>query len=273
MTDTTPFATVAQLPPPPDLELAPDPWLTPVADLVAMLLDRLAAGRPYGQPVLPTGIAAFDGIDGGLAAGTLTALCAPPGADRGAAVLAAAVHAAEADHHVVLYALGATVAGLGAQVVSVISGVALHRLAAGPTDTEIAALAGAQRRLAGLPLQLMVGQTVSSHDIRAMSLSADDPVELIVVDNFPLLAHGGRATDLKHLAVDLNVAVLCSTTVVVGHDWLDQRWLDADLLSAADTIAWSDPGGTPTLVVAANHPSASERPDGQPPGGDPAAPS
>ena len=252
MTDTTPSATIAHLPPPPELEFAPDPWLTPAAELVAMLIDRLAAGRGYSQPVVPTGIAAFDSTDGGLVAGTLTVVCAPPGTDRTTPLLAAAVHAAEHDHRVVVYALGATVAELGAQVASVTSGVTLHRLGAGPTDTEMAALAGARRRLAGLPLQLMVGQTVTSHDIRALSLSADDAVELIVVDNFSLLAHGGRAADLKHVAVDVGVAVLCSTTVAASPDGLERSWLDGDLLSAADTITWADPGGTPTVVVAAH---------------------
>ena len=271
MTDTTPFATIAHLPAPPYLDLAPDLWLTPATDLMALLIDRLVAGPGTNGAVVPTGIAAFDRTDGGLAAGSLTVLCAPLGVDRSTALVAAAVHAAEHDRRVAVYALGATLGRLGAQVASVTCGVPVRRLGVvGPTDTAMAALAGAQRRLAGMPLLLIVGQTVTSHDIRAMSLAADDPVDLLVVDNFPLLAHGGRATDLKHLAVDLNVAVLCSTTVAVSHDGLEQHSLDGDLLCAADTITWADPAGTPTAIVAAHDPTAS-RPDSPTAGREPTA--
>lgn len=268
MTDTTPSTTIAHLPlPPADFGFAPDPWLTPAADLVDALIDRLRDGRRSTPAFIATGIAAFDSTGGGLSPGTLTVLCAPPGADRTTPLLAAAVHAAQHNHHVVCYELGAPVALLSARVASVASGVALHRLASGrPTDAEMAALVDAQRRLAGVPLHLIVGQTVSTHDIRAMCLSADDPPELIVVDNFSLLAHGGRATDLKHLAVDLNVAVLCSTTVVASDEGFEPRGPDGDLLTAADTITWAGSPGGLTLVERASYLSSQgEHDDGPPP--------
>jgi hypothetical protein len=254
MTDTTPSTTIVHLPPPPaEFGFAPDPCLTPAADLLDAVIDRLHDGRRCTPAVVATGIAAFDSTAGGLGAGMLTVVCAPPGADRTTPLLAAAVHAARQNHHVVVYALGATVAPFSARVASVASGVALYRLEAdAPTDAEMAALADAQRWLAGVSLEFMVGQTVSTHDIRAMCLSADDPPELIVIDNFSLLAHGGRATDLKHLAVDLNVAVLCSTTVPASCDGLEPGWPDGDLLNASDTITWAGPAGRVTLVESAS---------------------
>jgi len=105
----------------------------------------------------------------------------------------------------------------------------------------------AHNRLAAMPLEVMVGQTVSTHDIRALSMCADDPPELIVIDSYSLLAHGGHATDLKHLAVDLGVAVLCSTVLPAGQDGRPPV-LDADLVGAADTLAWSAGGPARRLV-------------------------
>jgi hypothetical protein len=266
MTDTTPTTTLTHLPlPPTDFGFAPDPWLTAAADLVDALIERLRDGRHSAEAVVATGIAAFDSDAGGLGVGTLTVECAPPGADRTTPLVQAAVHAALHDHNVVVYALGSTVAGLSARVASVASGVALQRLENGaPTDAEMAALAEAQRRLTAVSLQLIVGQTVSTHDIRAMCLSADDPPELIVVDNYPLLAHGGRATDLKHLAVDLNVAVLCSTTVFANDGRRDPQPLDGDLLAAADTITRVGSAGRLTPIEAASSRSRGDHRDGLP---------
>jgi len=266
MTDTTPTTTITHLPlPPTDFGFAPDPWLTPAADLVDALIDRLRDRRRCAPAVIVTGIAAFDNTSGGLGAGTLTVECAPPGADRTTPLLEAAVHAALHDHNVVVYALGSTVAGLSARVASVTSGVALQRLENGaPTDAEMAALADAQRRVAGVSLQFIVGQTVSTHDIRAMCLSADDPPELIVIDNYPLLAHGGRATDLKHLAVDLNVAVLSSTTVFANDDGRDPQRPDGDVLAAADTITRVGSAGRLTPIETASSRSDGDHSDGLP---------
>jgi hypothetical protein len=257
MTETMPAATISQLLPQPDLGgLEPDPWLTPAADLLGTLIDRLAQRRS-GPPHVPTGLAAFDHPDGGLVAGTLTALCAPPGADRTTPLLSAAMHAAEHNHVVVVYALGATAASVGGRLAALASGAPLGRLGAGAlTDADMAALVAAQRLLADLALELVVGQTVSSHDIRAEFLSRDDAPQLIVVDNQALLAHGGRASDLKHLAVDLNVAVLCSTTVPACRDGLKPADLDGDLLSAADTLTWAAGGGSPIALFCADDQTA-----------------
>jgi hypothetical protein len=160
------------------------------------------------------------------------------------------MHAAEHDHVVVVYALGATAASIGGRLAALASGVPLGRLGAGAlTDADMAALVAAQRRLADVALELVVGQTVSSHDIRAGSLSRDDAPHLIVVDNQALLAHGGRASDLKHLAVDLNVAVLCSTTVPTDRDGSEPADLDGDLLSAADTLTWAAGSRPPRALL------------------------
>lgn len=242
MTETMPAAaaTITTLLAPPDRldGLEPDPWLTPAADLLAALVDRLAQGRA-GPPVVPTGIAAFDHPDGGLIAGTLTALCGPPGADLTTPLLSAALHAAGHNHPAVVYALGATSTRVARRLAALVSAVPAGRLRAGAlTDADMATLGGARRQLATLPLELVVGQTVSSHDIRAGSLSRDDPPELIVVDNQALLAHAGQASDLKHLAVDLNIAVLCSRTVAEGGNSLERSGLDGDLINAVDTLTW-----------------------------------
>jgi hypothetical protein len=251
MSEPTHASTIAQLPPPPaGHELEPDPWLTPAADLLAALIDGLAATRP-SPPVVPTGITVLDAAEGGLVAGTLTIMCAPPGADRTTPLLSAALHAAAHDHPVIVYALGPATADVAALLGALVSGVPRRRLRAdATTDADLAVLSAARRRLADLPLEVMVGQTVSTHDIRAGCLSADDAPALIVVDNHVLLAHGGRTVDLKHLAVDLNVAVLSSTTLPAGTDGAQPAAVDADLLNAGDTLTWAATGRPPVVLFA-----------------------
>jgi len=179
-------------------------------------------------------------------------VCAPPGDDRTTPLLAAALHAAAHQHPVVVYALDATIASLAVRIGALATGIPEPGLRATATEADMAALGDARQQLAELPLDLVVGQAVSSYDIRAGMLSADDQPELIVVDNYTLLLHGARARDLKHLATDLNVAVLCSTTLA-GPSLLELSDLDADLLSAADTIA-SAAGADAPHVLLARHP-------------------
>jgi hypothetical protein len=228
-------ATVSHLPPPDVSGLGPDdPWLAFADDLLAGLIDRLRSAGTLALTVVPTGIDSFDGADGGLAPGTLTVVCARRAPDRTSALLAAALHAAGDRHPSIVYALGSPAGSVAAQLAAVALGV---ELASQPS-----ALEEARRRVAGLPLRVVVGQTVSSHDIRAQSLTADDPPELIVVDNLTLLAHAGRGVDLKHLAVDLHVAVIASTTVPASLERLDGAGLGADLLNAADRLVWAPVG-------------------------------
>ena len=228
-------ATVSYLPPPDVGGLEPDdPWLASADDLLAGLIDRLRSAGTLAPPVVPTGIDSFDGADGGLALGTLTVVCARRAAGRTTALLAAALHAAGDRHHSIVYALGSPPGSVAAQLAAAALGV--------ERASQLSALEDARRRVAGLPLQVVVGQTVSSHDIRAQSLTADDPPELIVVDNLTLLAHAGRGVDLKHLAVDLHVAVLASITVPASLERLDGAGLGADLLNAADRLVWAPVG-------------------------------
>jgi len=250
MTDLSTSATLAQLPPPPELGwFGPELSLTPAGDLLATLIEPFDAGTRPADPAVPTGIAAFDDPGGGLAAGSLTILCTPPGGIHTRLLLTAGLHATGRDHVVAVYALGATTARLATLLAALASGIGVGRLRAGElTETEREALLHARGHLAALPLSVMVGQSVSIEDIRALSLSADDAPEMIIIDRIALLAHGGRAAELKHLAVDLDVAVLCSTTLPTGPDGRDVRGLDAELVGACDTIAWAA-GGSPTILV------------------------
>jgi replicative DNA helicase len=245
MTDTTP--SFSDLPSPPDIEYPADTGLISAADLIATLITGVGDGHPAA---VPTGLMSIDEPSGGLLRGSLTLVCAAPGVDRTTPLLAAALHAAEQEHPVALFLPGATPTIVAAKLATAAAELDRSIDPDGERPiSDVVALTRIRQRLATLPMQFMVGQTLSGHDLRAASLSADDPPSLIVIDNFTLLTAGGSPSDLKNLAMDLNAALLCSTTVPAGHDGVDSFRPDAALLNAADTIAWANPTGVPLLTL------------------------
>jgi replicative DNA helicase len=247
MTDTTP--SFSDLPSPPDLGYPADPGLISAADLIATLITGVGDGHPAA---VPTGVRSIDDPHGGLFRGSLTLVCAAPSVDRTTPLLAVALHAADQEHPVALYLPGVTPAMVAAKLATAAAVAELDRSVDPDSEKSISdavALTRTQHWLATLPMRFMVGQTLSCHDLRAASLSADDPPSLIVIDNFTLLTDGGSPSDLKNLAMDLNAALLCSTTVPAGRDGVDSFHPDTELLNAADTIAWVNSTGVPLMSL------------------------
>jgi hypothetical protein len=236
---TNDHATITAIPPRPDFdndnfdsdndlaEASPEPWVTTAADLVAYLLADTADVRP---DFVATGIADVDGPLGGLAPGTLTAVIASPGPGATAAMAAAAHHAAYTGGHPTLfYPLRSTAAG--------IARVLAHTHAQGDPDSD--GVTGAVADLRTCPLYVSLGSPVTVSRIMADALDEDmDAPRLIVVDAVALLHPGRASRDLKTLALELNVPILCATTVhTSGADRpVTAADAPADLVAAADTI-------------------------------------
>jgi hypothetical protein len=229
---------ISALPPPPQLAGHIDsdlgePWVTTAADLIADLLTDPARG----ETLVATGNAALD-AGGGLAPGTLTALLAGPGPGATAAMAAVAHHAAyHLDLATLLYPLRCTAAAIATHLAH------SHRHdphRSGDGGGEVVA------QLRTCPLYVSVGSPITVSRIFADALDADmDPPKLIVVDAVGLLHPAGAGRDLKHLALELNIAVLCSATVrtatnraITGAD------APADIAASADTIVTLPTGRT-----------------------------
>ena len=81
MTDLITPVTPDQLPPPPEVGwFGPDLSLTPAVDLLAALIEAFDAGRGPAEPVVPTGIAAFDDPGGGSPPAPSRSCARPPAA-------------------------------------------------------------------------------------------------------------------------------------------------------------------------------------------------
>ena len=234
-----------QLLPPPDGSAAPpdDARLTRAADILYALLAHEASTPASLAGAVPTGIRAFDEPTGGLPLGTVTAVVAPPGSRSTRLLLRAALHAAARERPTLFCALDMTLASFAYGLADLVTGAA----AGGCDPTDDAALRNAAAELAELPLYVEVGNTISTHDVYVVA--ENELIDFVVVDNFRLLLPSGSATELKHCTTDLNVATLASTTRAGSDDEVDVRVLGADLLGAADTIAWCDPSEQSCRVV------------------------
>jgi hypothetical protein len=246
---TNDHATITAIPPRPDFDddlayPSPEPWVTTAADLVAYLLADTADVGP--EDFVATGIADIDGPLGGLAPGTLTAVVASPGPAATAAMAAAAHHGAcTGGHPTLFYPLRSTAAG--------IARVLAHTHAQADPDSD--GMTGAVADLRTCPLYVSLGSPVTVSRIMADALDDDmDAPRLIVVDAVALLHPGGAGRDLKTLALELNVPVLCSTTVnPSGADRpVTAADAPADLAAAADTIVALRP--LPLPATAASRP-------------------
>ena len=217
----TPAAVTAMPPPPPGTGSDTyDPWLTAAADLVAAAVEHHDKLPP---PRVPTGRPDLDDLE----AGTLNVLVSGPGPAATAAAVAAAHHAAY--HHqlpTLLYPLRSTLPQIAEHLARTHTGAHL--------DAETAA--ATIDALRDCPLYITAGSPVSVTRIHFDAVDPDLPApRLIVVDAVDLLLPAGAARDLKHLALELNVAVLCTTTTqattaVAAAD------VAASVTAAADTI-------------------------------------
>lgn len=242
-----PFTAIAAVPAPPSItpiSTLGEPWLSSAADLIATLAEHRDQPR---DTLVPTGHPELD-RRGGLAPGTLTALAAAPGPAATAALVAAAYHAAY--HHrlaTLVYPLRSTLPQIAEQV-------AAAHLGESP-GAGTASRAAAEMR--DCPLYVTVGSPIT---VTRIHFDAIDPEmaapSLIVVDGVDLLLPAGAARDLKHLALELNVAILCSTTVhrrvtgaATGGD------VGADISAAADTIVTIEAQPTPADQPSSRRPT------------------
>ena len=224
---TQPAHAITAIPPPPGFDHAAgvdDPWLSTASDLVAALVET----QGKAGTLVPTGHPDLD-RDGGLAPGTLSAIVAAPGPAATIALVAAAYHAAY--HHALttmVYPLRSTLPQIARHLAAIHHG-------ADPTADSIARAAA---ELCDCPLYVTVGSPITVTRIHFDAIDPDMTApSLIVVDAVDLLLPPGAARDLKHLALELNVAILCSTTVHGSADKaVSSSDVGADIAAAADTI-------------------------------------
>jgi len=172
-----------------------EPWLAAAADLLA------AAAETHPDSGPPRAVPTGDAHLGDLPAGTLTVITTPPGVAATATLFAVAYHAA---HRLrlptLLYPLRCT-----------LTQVAEHLAGAHGEVLDAA------RQLRDTPLYIGQGAAITVTRIHFDAVDPDiDPPRLIVVDALELLLPAGVARDLKHLALELNVPVLCSATAIAN---------------------------------------------------------
>jgi len=216
-------------PPPPGTGSdAYDPWMTTAADLLAA-----AAEHNDTQALLvPTGRDDLDALE----PGTLNVLVAPPGPAATAAVVAVAHHAAY--HHdlpTLLYPLRSTLIQIAWHLTFAHPGADLTD---GPAATTV-------DDLRACPLYITIGSPVTVTRIHFDAVDPDMAApRLIVVDAVDLLLPAGSARDLKHLALELNVAIVCTTTVRASAA-VASADVPASIAAAADTITALKPQARP----------------------------
>lgn len=199
-----------------------EPWMTTAADILAAASER--PGR--GQRLVPTGNEEL----GELAPGTLTVVVGPPGPTATAALVRVAHYSAYRHQRpTLLYPLRSTLHQLAGHLADAHS-------RSGDSTTDAAP--GVHRDLRECPLNISVGSRVSVTRIHFDAVDPDiDAPHLIVVDAVDLLLPAGACRDLKHLALELNAAVLCSTTVRCAPDGtVAPSDVPANVASIADTI-------------------------------------
>ena len=211
----TPEPTLTALPPPPPTAGDPgEPWLASAADLLAAARQHLDAAQhapiPTGHPDL-----------GAVAPGTLSALVVTPGAAATADLITVAYHAAHRHRFpTLLYPLRSTLAQIAGHLADIHTG-------------EVG-------ELRHTPLHITVGSPITATRIHFDAVDPDlEAPQLIVVDAVDLLLPAGAARDLKHLALELNVAIICSATA--RDDTAGCVAVSSDVAAAADTIVALQP--------------------------------
>ncbi|MDQ1429168.1 MAG: DnaB-like helicase terminal domain [Acidimicrobiaceae bacterium] len=227
-----------------------EPWMATAAEVLAALLDRHGSS---GDELVVTGNPAIDKPGGGgLAPGTLTALIGPPGPATTAAVAAAAHHAAHRQAVTTfLYPLRSTLPQLAAHLAHIHAGITVGLLNADPAAAHLAGLARAADDLRRCPLYITIGSPITVTHIHYDALDSDTPPRLIAVDAVTLLHPAGSGRDLKHLALELNVAILCATAVhITGKRPICAADAPPDIAAAADTIIAIQPTPVPGAPAA-----------------------
>ena len=173
---------------------------------------------------VPTGRSDLDNLE----PGTLNVLVAAPGPAATAAAVAVAHHAAY--HHqlpTLLYPLRSTLPQIAEHLARTHTGANL--------DAETAA--ATIDALRDCPLYVTVGSPITVTRIHFDAVDPDMAApRLIVVDAVDLLLPAGAARDLKHLALELNVAVLGTTTTIRATTTVTAADAPASVTAAADTI-------------------------------------
>ncbi len=185
-----------------------------------MARESLRSGRRLG---LPTGFMGFDYANGGLHAGELVILAARPGGGKTSIALQIAAHSAMKQRDVLFVSLEMSGAELMIRVLCGLATVDSAAIRTGRlTERDLGHLEQAGDQFAGAKLTIDDRASVTAADIRraARRCKRQGGLSLVVVDYLQRLTAadarakryeqvGAMTADLKTLARELNVPVLC----------------------------------------------------------------
>ncbi|HUZ78581.1 MAG TPA: replicative DNA helicase [Chloroflexota bacterium] len=196
---------------------------TPIAEVVTGYFDSLAAAQANAGKItgLPTSFQGLDNLLGGLQKSDLVVLAARPAMGKTALVLNVAENVARAGHAVAMFNLEMSAEQLVQRMIACRAGVNLQHLRnGGVDDLEYPRVIDAMRELSEIPIFFDDSGNLTVMELRskARRLSAEEPIELIIIDYLQLMH--GRGSDnrvqevseitrsLKSLARELNIPVL-----------------------------------------------------------------
>ncbi|MFG0320062.1 MAG: DnaB-like helicase C-terminal domain-containing protein [Planctomycetota bacterium JB042] len=193
----------------------------PIGTLAARVLAELDSGATANEAI-PSGLEPLDRITDGFHRGELILLGARPSVGKSSLATTIAGNVASAGRHVLVFSLEVPRKQAAANVLAARALVSTLYLRRGDVDEEerrrlegqVAQLAGARMRIDDDP-----SVTVARIRSRAARLAAESPLDLVIVDYLQLvsppkaenrnLAVASMSRDLKLLARELNVPVLC----------------------------------------------------------------
>ncbi len=153
-------------------------------------------------PGLPTGLASFDAITGGLQPGHLTVIAGRPGMGKTAFVMNAAMHVSiTLKKTVAVFSLQSTTKRLFERLLYSVAGVDAEKFRSGiPDRSDLREFTYALKMLAKVQILIDDDQGLSVHDLRERVRHWKNlhDVQLIVVDNMPRLEQGTRIESPRH---------------------------------------------------------------------------
>lgn len=182
--------------------------------------ERVAQGEVLG---IPTGIAEFDRITGGLQRGDFIMPAARPAVGKTALAISWAMHAVKRGHRTAVIELEMSDERLLDRVYSAETGLLARDIREGNlTDEQWSRYAGAQGRIAEWPLFIddRGGLNIAEIEAQTLRLQAEHGIDLLIIDYVQLIAGSGNlkarrqeevaevSRRLKRLARQLDIPVV-----------------------------------------------------------------
>jgi len=198
-------------------------WTAP--DMVGRAYDRIAriaAGE--NRAGVPTGIQSIDRVTGGWQKSDLIIIAARPSVGKTALATTMAMNAAAAGKKIAIFSIEMSAEQIGARMLSIASGVPLHKIRQGVQNgMDLARIAAGVHEVERADINVDDSPSATPGELRSKCrrLVADRGVDLIIVDYLQLMSpdrvskDGNRVNDvsdisrgLKMLARELNVPVI-----------------------------------------------------------------